>query len=39
MHTRTEGTDPTSLTNAIMGKCSFDDGRLPPLTNKVWTNP
>ena len=28
--TRREETDPTSLINAIMGKCSLDDDNLPP---------
>lgn len=31
VHTRREGTDPTSLTNATMDKCSLEDDELPPL--------
>lgn len=30
VHTRREGTDPTSLVNVIMGKTSLDDEKLPP---------
>ena len=30
VNTRREGTDPTSLINAITGKCSLDDDKLPP---------
>ena len=30
MLTRIECTDPTSLINGIMGKCSLDDDKLPP---------
>ena len=30
VHTRREGTDPTSLINTIMGKYSLDDDKLPP---------
>ena len=30
VQTRREGTDPTSLINTIMGKCSLDDDKLPP---------
>ena len=31
--TRREGTDPTSLINVIMAKCSLDNEKLPPQIN------